>query len=57
MLPFHLLMPVKNWQKKTAPFDNYIQIIDGAEEIIINKKEFKFKFRKEISPLQTPLLL
>jgi len=27
--------------EKTSPFDTYIQIIDGAAEIIINSKKFK----------------
>lgn len=27
--------------EKTSPFDNYIQIIDGAAEIIIDEKEYK----------------
>lgn len=27
--------------EKTSPFDNYIQIIDGAAEVIINKKKYK----------------
>jgi hypothetical protein len=29
--------------EKTSPFDNYIQIIDGAAEVIINEKTFKLK--------------
>lgn len=27
--------------EKTSPFDNYIQIIDGAAELIIDDKEYK----------------
>ena len=27
--------------EKTSPFDNYIQIIDGAAEVIINEKKYK----------------
>jgi quercetin dioxygenase-like cupin family protein len=27
--------------EKTSPFDTYIQIIDGAAEIIINKKKYQ----------------
>ncbi|MEO7991336.1 MAG: cupin domain-containing protein [Chryseolinea sp.] len=27
--------------EKTSPFDNYIQIIDGSAEIIINEKKYK----------------
>ena len=26
--------------EKTSPFDNYIQIIDGAAEVIINEKKY-----------------
>jgi quercetin dioxygenase-like cupin family protein len=29
--------------EKTSPFDNYIQIIDGAAEIIINEKKYSLK--------------
>lgn len=29
--------------EKTTPFDTYIQIIDGAAEIIINEKKFQLK--------------
>ena len=29
--------------EKTSPFDNYIQIIDGAAEIIINNKKYQLK--------------
>ena len=31
----------KELAEKTAPFDNYIQIIDGTAEIIINQKTHK----------------
>ena len=27
--------------EKTSPFDNYIQVIDGAAEVIINDKKYK----------------
>ena len=27
--------------EKISPFDNYIQIIDGAAEVIINEKKYK----------------
>jgi len=30
-------------EEKTTPFDLYIQIIDGAAEVIIDKKVFKLK--------------
>jgi quercetin dioxygenase-like cupin family protein len=30
--------------EKISPFDNYIQVIDGAAEIIINKKKYNLKF-------------
>ena len=29
--------------EKTSPFDNYIQIIDGAAELTIDDKEYKLK--------------
>jgi quercetin dioxygenase-like cupin family protein len=29
--------------EKTSPFDTYIQIIDGAAEIIINEKKYQLK--------------
>src|ERR1051325_11080436 len=29
--------------EKTSPFDNYIQIIDGAAELIINGSKFQLK--------------
>jgi quercetin dioxygenase-like cupin family protein len=29
--------------EKTSPFDNYIQIVDGAAELTINEKKFKLK--------------
>lgn len=29
--------------EKTSPFDNYIQIIDGAAEVTINEKKYKLK--------------
>jgi quercetin dioxygenase-like cupin family protein len=34
--------------EKISPFDNYVQIIDGNAEIIINKKEFKLKLGEGI---------
>ena len=30
------------------PFDNYIQVIDGAAEVIINKKKYKLKLGEGI---------
>ena len=33
---------------KIFPFDNYIQIIDGAAEIIINRKKYKLKLGEGI---------
>jgi quercetin dioxygenase-like cupin family protein len=29
--------------EKTSPFDNYIQIIDGTAEVIINEKKYELK--------------
>ncbi len=29
--------------EKTSPFDNYVQIIDGAADLTINDKEYKLK--------------
>ena len=29
--------------EKTSPFDNYIQIVDGAAELTINEKKYKLK--------------
>ncbi len=34
--------------EKMFPFDNYIQIIDGAAEVIINKKKYKLKLGEGI---------
>ena len=34
--------------EKTSPFDNYIQIIDGAAEITIDKKEYKLSLGQGI---------
>lgn len=34
--------------EKTSPFDNYIQIIDGAAEIIINEKKHLLKLGQGI---------
>jgi quercetin dioxygenase-like cupin family protein len=34
--------------EKTSPFDNYIQIIDGSAEIIINEKKYKLKLGEGI---------
>ncbi len=34
--------------EKTSPFDNYIQIIDGAAEVMINDKKFKLKLGEGI---------
>jgi quercetin dioxygenase-like cupin family protein len=34
--------------EKTSPFDNYIQVIDGAAVVIINKKKFSLKLGEGI---------
>lgn len=34
--------------EKTSPFDNYIQIIDGAAELNIDDKEYKLKLGESI---------
>ena len=34
--------------EKTSPFDNYIQIIDGSAEIIIDSKTYKLKLGQGI---------
>ena len=34
--------------EKTSPFDNYIQIIDGSAEVIINKKKYKLNLGEGI---------
>jgi quercetin dioxygenase-like cupin family protein len=34
--------------EKTSPFDNYIQIIDGAAEVTINEKKYKLKLGEGI---------
>jgi quercetin dioxygenase-like cupin family protein len=34
--------------EKTSPFDNYIQIIDGAAELTIDDKEYKVKLGEGI---------
>jgi quercetin dioxygenase-like cupin family protein len=34
--------------EKTSPFDTYIQIIDGAAEIIINEKTYQLKLGEGI---------
>lgn len=34
--------------EKTSPFDNYIQIIDGAAELTINNKEYKLELGEGI---------
>jgi quercetin dioxygenase-like cupin family protein len=34
--------------EKTSPFDNYIQIIDGAAEIVINEKKYELKLGEGI---------
>lgn len=33
---------------KTSPFDNYIQIIDGAAEVVINDKPYQLKLGEGI---------
>ena len=34
--------------EKTSPFDNYIQIIDGTAELIINDKRYKLRLGEGI---------
>ncbi len=34
--------------EKTSPFDNYVQIIDGAAELTIDDKEYKLKLGEAI---------
>jgi quercetin dioxygenase-like cupin family protein len=34
--------------EKTSPFDNYIQIIDGAAELIINNKKYQLRLGEGI---------
>ena len=34
--------------EKTSPFDNYIQIIDGTAELIINEKTYTLKLGEGI---------
>jgi quercetin dioxygenase-like cupin family protein len=34
--------------EKTSPFDTYIQIIDGAAELFINKKSYKLRLGEGI---------
>ncbi len=34
--------------EKTSPFDNYIQIIDGAAELTIDNKDYKLKLGESI---------
>ncbi len=34
--------------EKTSPFDNYIQIIDGAAEVTIDDKKYKLKLGEAI---------
>jgi len=34
--------------EKIFPFDNYIQVIDGTAEILINKKKYKLKLGEGI---------
>ncbi|NNV57553.1 cupin domain-containing protein [Limnovirga soli] len=34
--------------EKTSPFDNYIQIIDGTADVIINNKTYKLKLGEGI---------
>jgi quercetin dioxygenase-like cupin family protein len=34
--------------EKTSPFDNYVQIIDGAAELTIDDKEYKVKLGEGI---------
>jgi quercetin dioxygenase-like cupin family protein len=34
--------------ERTSPFDTYIQIIDGAAQLIINKREYKLRLGEGI---------
>jgi quercetin dioxygenase-like cupin family protein len=34
--------------EKTSPFDNYIQIIDGAAEVVIDEKKYNLKLGEGI---------
>jgi len=34
--------------EKTSPFDNYIQIVDGTAEVIINEKKYELKLGEGI---------
>ena len=34
--------------EKTSPFDNFLQIIDGTAEVIINEKKYKLKLGEGI---------
>lgn len=34
--------------EKMFPFDNYIQVIDGAAEVIVNRKKYKLKLGEGI---------
>lgn len=34
--------------EKTSPFDNYIQVIDGTAEVVINTKKFNLKLGQGI---------
>lgn len=34
--------------EKTSPFDNYIQVIDGAAELVINEKKYHLKLGEGI---------
>ncbi|MEP7168523.1 MAG: cupin domain-containing protein [Bacteroidota bacterium] len=34
--------------EKTSPFDNYIQIIDGTAEVIINERKYNLKLGEGI---------
>jgi quercetin dioxygenase-like cupin family protein len=38
-----LLTGERNWQDKISPFDNYVQIIDGAAELVIDKETHLLK--------------
>src|SRR5580700_4045045 len=34
--------------EKTSPFDNYVQIIDGTAEVVINEKKYELKLGEGI---------
>jgi hypothetical protein len=44
----------KELAEKTSPFDNYIQIIDGAAEVVIDNKKYELKL--EVYTLHSDLM-